>query len=202
MRRLGLFGGTFNPPHLAHKRLSDEMRERLSLSEVLIMPTFTPPHKEAKNLASSEDRLEMCRRTFSDDFYKVSDLEIKREGKSYTVDTLLELKEIYPEDKIYLIIGSDMLLSFHKWYRYRDILSLCTLCVISRDDDETVKMLSDYAKDVLNRDEDKGEIIISSASPIELSSTLIREKLSKGEDVSSFIEEKTLEYIKEKGLYL
>ena len=144
----------------------------------------------------------MCSLTFCDSCYRISDMEIKREGKSYTVDTLLELKEIYSEDKIYLIIGSDMLLSFHKWYRYRDILSLCTLCVISRDDDETVKMLSDYAKDVLNRDEDKGEIIISSASPIELSSTLIREKLSKGEDVSSFIEEKTLEYIKEKGLYL
>ena len=144
----------------------------------------------------------MCCLTFCDSCYRISVMEIKREGKSYTVDTLLELKEIYSEDKIYLIIGSDMLLSFHKWYRYRDILSLCTLCVISRDDDETVKMLSDYAKDVLNRDEDKGEIIISSASPIELSSTLIREKLSKGEDVSSFIEEKTLEYIKEKGLYL
>ena len=202
MRKIGLFGGTFNPPHISHKRLSDEMKDKLGLDEVIIMPTFTPPHKEAKSLAESKDRLHMCSLTFCDSCYRISDMEIKREGKSYTVDTLLELKEIYPEDKIYLIIGSDMLLSFHKWYRYRDILSLCTLCVISRDDDETVKMLSDYAKDVLNRDEDKGEIIISSASPIELSSTLIREKLSKGEDVSSFIEEKTLEYIKEKGLYL
>ena len=202
MRRLGLFGGTFNPPHLAHKRLSDEMRERLSLSEVLIMPTFTPPHKEAKSLASSEDRLEMCRRTFSDDFYKVSDLEIKREGKSYTVDTLEVLKKIYPDDEIYLIIGSDMLLSFHKWYRYEDILSLCTLCVISREDEKTAKVLTDYARDVLKRDVEKGEIIISHSAPVELSSTLIREKILKGEDVSAYLEKGTYEFIKEKGLYL
>lgn len=202
MRRIGLFGGTFNPPHLAHKRLSDEMKEKLSLEKVIIMPTFTPPHKEAKSLASSKERLEMCRRTFSDSFYKISDLEIKREGKSYTVDTLEALKEIYPDDEIFLIIGSDMLLSFHKWYRYEDILSLCTLCVISRDDGERDKILSDYAKDVLKKDAEKGEIIISRSAPVELSSTLIRERISKGEDVSVYLEKGTYEFIKEKGLYL
>lgn len=202
MKRLGLFGGTFNPPHLAHKRLSDEMKEKLFLSEILIMPTFTPPHKEAKSLASSKERLEMCRRTFGDSYYKISDLEIKREGKSYTVDTLEALKEIYTDSEIFLIIGSDMLLSFHKWYRYEDILSLCTLCVISREDDETVKVLSDYARDVLKRDADKGQIIISQSAPVELSSTFIRDKISKGEDVSAHLEKGTYEFIKEKGLYL
>lgn len=202
MSRIGLFGGTFNPPHLAHKRLSDEMKEKLSLSEVLIMPTFTPPHKEAESLASSEDRLSMCKLTFSENYYNVCDLEIKREGKSYTVLTLEELKKIYPEDEIYLVIGSDMLLSFHKWYRYEDILSMCTLCVISREDEKTAQALSDYAKNVLQRYEEKGEIVISRSSPVELSSTLIRDRISEGEDVSAFLEEKTYDYIKEKGLYL
>lgn len=202
MRKIGLFGGTFNPPHTAHKRLSDEMKEKLSLSEVLIMPTFTPPHKEAKSLASWEDRLKMCEYTFSDSFYKVSDLEIKREGKSYTVETLEELKKIYPDDEIFLVIGSDMLLSFHKWYRYEDILSFCTLCVISREDEETAKTLSDYAKNVLQKDAEKKEIIISHSAPVELSSTFIRDKISKGEDVSAFLEKRTYEFIKEKGLYL
>lgn len=202
MRKIGLFGGTFNPPHIAHKRLSDEMKDKLGLDEVIIMPTFTPPHKEAKSLAESKDRLHMCSLTFCDSCYRISDMEIKREGKSYTVDTLEALKKIYPDDEIYLIIGSDMLLSFHKWYRYEDILSLCTLCVISREDEKTAKLLIDYARDVLKRDVEKGEIIISHSAPVELSSTLIREKILKGEDVSAYLEKGTYEFIKEKGLYL
>lgn len=202
MSKIGLFGGTFNPPHIAHKRLSDEMKERLMLSKVIIMPTFTPPHKKAKNLASAKDRLSMCKLTFCDSFYEVSDLEIKREGKSFTVDTLKTLKELYKDDDIYLIIGSDMLLSFHTWKSYEEILSLCTLCVISREDEEGEEILYRYAKDVLCKDRDKGEIVISKTSPLELSSTSIREKIANGERVEEFLEKNTFDYIKEKGLYL
>lgn len=202
MKRIGIFGGTFNPPHLAHKRLALEMLEKAQLDTMLIIPTFVPPHKNANELASAEDRLEMCRRTFCEDCFKVSDIEIRREGKSYTYDTLCQLKEMYKDSKLFLVVGSDMLLSFHKWYRFDDILKMATLCAISREDGEGALMLSAYAKDVLGLNEIKGEIIISKANPIELSSTEIRLKIKAGEDVRTLIEEKTLCFIKEKELYL
>lgn len=201
MRRIGIFGGTFNPPHLAHKRLASEMTEKAGLSEMLIIPTFVPPHKEAENLASANDRLEMCKRTFFEEHFTVSDIEISREGKSYTFDTLLKLREIYGGSKLFLVVGSDMLLSFHKWYRYDEILKMATLCAVSREDEESAQKLADYAKNVLGLDASKEEIIISKAEPFELSSTEIRDKLKNGEDVSGLIEENTLSYIKEKGLY-
>lgn len=201
MKRIGIFGGTFNPPHLAHKRLALEMMQKANLNEMLIIPTFVPPHKNAKELASAEDRLEMCRRTFFEECFEVSDIEIRREGKSYTYDTLCQLKEIYKDSKLFLVVGSDMLLSFHKWYRFDDILKMATLCAISRENEESANMLSAYAKDVLGLDEEKGEIIISKTKPIELSSTELREKLRNGEDVSGLIEEKTLCHINERGLY-
>lgn len=202
MKNIGLFGGTFNPPHLAHKRLANEMKEKANLDEIIVMPTFVPPHKNANDLAECEDRLNMCRLTFFEEYFSVSDLEIKRKGKSYTYDTLCELKKLFCNDKIFLIIGSDMLLSFHKWYNYKEILSLCTLCVISREDEKSAKQLDEYARKTLGLKSEEGEIIISNTKPFELSSTLIRERIKSGKDASGFVEENTLQYIKERGLYI
>ena len=133
MRRTGLFGGTFNPPHVAHLRLAEKAIEGARLDRVIIMPAFIPPHKAAPELLKSEDRLELCRRTFCGEKFEISDLELRRKGKSYTVQTLEELKELYPDDEFFLIIGSDMLLSFKNWSRYEDILKYASLCVMTRE---------------------------------------------------------------------
>ena len=99
MAAIGVFGGTFNPPHLGHLRLVRRFADRLSMSKVLIIPTYMPPHKQTGELASKEDRLNMCRLMFScDDRFKVSSIETDRGGKSYTYDTLKELKGLYPND--------------------------------------------------------------------------------------------------------
>ena len=95
--KIGLFGGTFNPVHSGHVNLVKNFKEKLNLDKVLVIPTATPPHKEAKELASSEDRIEMCKLAFGD-LAEVSDVEIRRGGKSYTVETLEELKKIYKND--------------------------------------------------------------------------------------------------------
>lgn len=201
MRNIGLFGGTFNPPHLGHKRLAFEIAEKVSLDEIIVMPTYVPPHKEANNLAKSEDRLEMCRLTFLESIFTVSDIEIKRGGKSYTYDTLVQLKQLYPNDKLFLIVGSDMLLCFDKWYRCDDILSMCTLCVISRENEKSSAILKSYAENTLHLNADKSEIIISEIQPLELSSTQIRKNIAEGRDISVYMEENTIQYLKEKGLY-
>ena len=201
MSSIGFFGGTFNPPHLAHKRLALQMKEEADLDKILVVPTFVPPHKAASSLASGEDRLNMCRLLFDDEVFSVSDMELLRKGKSYSFDTLTELKKCYPDDKLFMIVGSDMLLSFHEWYRYRDILKLVTLCAASRDGKEGVKKLREYALNTLGLDADKGEIMISVLEPVELSSTQIRQLISQEKCAEKYLGKDVSDYIKKRNLY-
>lgn len=197
--KIGIFGGTFNPPHLAHLNIAEDFSRRLNFDKLIIMPTYQPPHKQAQSLADSEDRLRMCRLLFDMENTEISDMEIQRQGKSYTYDTLCQLEEKYPGAELYLIIGSDMLLSFHKWYRYEDILRKCTLCVLTRENDINNAQMKDYAFTTLGLGE--GEIVFSALKAFELSSTQIREMMARGEDVSSLTGERVWAYIKEKRLY-
>ncbi len=199
--RIGIFGGTFNPVHNGHKRLAEEIKKRAQLDRIIIMPTFTPPHKAGKDLADSSHRLEMCRLMFAQEYYSVSDLEIRREGKSYTVDTMTALKEMYPDDELFLIIGSDMLLSFDRWYRYEDILSMATLCVASRLDSVSFEDLSRYASETLALDFSKEEIMLADIEPFECSSTEIREKLTEGTEVRNLVSDKVYDYMRLNLLY-
>ena len=199
--RLGVFGGTFNPPHLAHKYLALQAAAAANLDRVLIIPDATPPHKIAKDLVSGEDRLELCRRTFSSLLFDVSDMELRRSGKSYTIDTLREIKETLQPDELFLIIGSDMLLSFHQWREYQAILSLCRLIVLSRETEISVSDLAAYAQDILGLSESRGEILLLSVPPQELSSTEIRRRLAAGISVDGLLEPDAIAYIKAKGLY-
>ncbi len=197
--KIGIFGGTFNPPHLAHLNIAEDFSSRLNFDKLIIIPTYQPPHKQAQSLADGEDRLEMCRLIFDAENTEISDMEIRRQGKSYTYDTLCQLEEKYPEAELYLIIGSDMLLSFHKWYRYEDILRKCTLCVLTRENDIDNAHMKSYAIETLGLGE--GDIVFSSLEPTVLSSTRIREMVARGEDVSTLTGEKVWAYIKEKRLY-
>ena len=158
--------------------------------------TFDPPHKAEKKLSSDEDRLEMCRLAFYDDVFEVTDLELRREGKSYTVDTLALLRAEYPDDDFYLLIGSDMLLYFDKWYRWREIKSMCTLCSFSRSDDEDYALLRDYAENVLG-----GGVLLLDQPPMEISSTEVRRRVRAGEEIGELVPEAVEEYIRERGLY-
>lgn len=200
MKRVGIFGGTFNPPHLAHKSIAVKMKEKAELDEVVVIPTFVPPHKQVKSLASARDRLQMCKMTFHEPFFVVSDEEIKRQGKSYTYDTLKKRKE-KSDDELFLIVGSDMLLSFDKWYRYEDILKMATLCTVSRNGKDSLEKLKKYSKDVLNLSEEKNEIIFLCVEPFELSSTLVRSKVQSGETFENLVEVQTAEFIKKRSLY-
>lgn len=199
--RIGIFGGTFNPPHLGHKHLAEEIKEKARLDKIIIIPANTPPHKESKALAEGSHRVKMCELLFSESFYEISDIELKRQGKSYTVDTVLELKKLYPDDELFLIIGADMLMSFDKWYRYRDILSDIKLCVSVRDDDVKTADLCSYSKDVLKLDADKEEIIIADVEPWVCSSTGVRERLSLGLDCAELISVDVFNYARLNLIY-
>lgn len=191
--RIGVFGGTFNPPHNGHKKLALEIPGRLSLDLLIIVPTHIPPHKEARMLADDEDRLNMCRLCFDEKNNVVSDIELKRDGKSYTVETLAQLKESYPDDKLYFIMGSDMLLSFHQWREPEKILELADICAVSRHKGETEK-LRNYVKKYFAEYKDKFTVL--EFEPIDISSTEIRNSKD-----TSMLPAKVAEYIKERGLY-
>lgn len=140
MARVGIYGGSFNPPHEGHVLAAREILERLQLDRLLIVPAAAPPHKALPEGSPSPlDRLELCRAAFGDlERTQVSDIEIRRQGPSYTVDTLRELKAANPEDQLILIMGTDMLLYFEHWYKPREIAQLATLAVMHREQEKAL----------------------------------------------------------------
>ncbi len=133
MKKLLLYGGTFDPPHIGHYELLRQTVRRTRFDKIIVMPTAMPPHKEAKHFLSDETRLAAVKLLFETiRGVKVSDLEMRRGGKSYSIDTLRYLSEQYPDHEISMLMGSDMFLSFEKWRRFEEILSLCTLITAPR----------------------------------------------------------------------
>ena len=131
--KIGILGGTFNPVHIGHLILAEEVREKLKLDKIIFIPTALPPHKDNLNIASATDRLEMLKlATKSNKFFAVSDIEIKRQGRSYTIDTLRELKAKYPHDELYFIIGSDLLKYLNEWKDLSEIIRMVNFVVATR----------------------------------------------------------------------
>ena len=197
--RIGIYGGSFNPVHLGHKHLADTMCEKLNLDKCIIIPAFVSPFKtNRKSSVTADDRFNMCELAFSDDNYVVSNLEIAKGETSYTVNTITALKEQYPDDELCLIVGSDMLLSFDRWYRWQDILKKCTLCAVSRCEEDSLQELEAFAETHLRQ---AGNVLILPFSPLVVSSTLLREKIRNGEDTTEFLHPDVQKYIQENKLY-
>ena len=190
--KIGVFGGTFNPPHNGHVRLAKAAADELKLDKLLVIPSCIPPHKIAAKLADGQERLEMCRLAFGcDPRFEVSPMELERGSRSYTVETLRELKALYPDSELYFIVGSDMLESFDKWYLWQEILSLSVLCAASREEGYSPE-LSRFGKLA-----ERFKII--TLDPLEVSSTQIRN--STGEVSPELLDPKVAAYIREHGLY-
>ncbi len=199
--RIGIFGGTFDPPHAGHKKYADEVRNKLSLNNLIVIPTAAPPHKQKKTSTTAEDRLNMLGLLFEKDSgVLVSDMEITRGGRSYTFETVTLLREQYPDDELIFILGSDMLLSFHTWKNPDVILEKVKICAVTRDGEISEKMLGEYAEKHFPGKKER--FIICDFEPIEVSSTEIREKVKNGLSVEGLVDAQVMEYIKEKELYL
>ena len=201
IEKTGIFGGAFDPVHNGHVHLAKEAISQLKLRRLLIIPTYESPHKNTK-LLPFEQRAEMCRLAFSEigEGYthgsckiEISDIEQKMGGISYTINTLRELKKLYPNERFYLIIGGDMLFSFTKWYKYESILKESTVCAAARGGDNFADML-EFANEI-------GRIKVMPTEVVDISSTEIREKLKKNESVSGLVPESVEKYIAENGLF-
>ncbi|MBE6852479.1 MAG: nicotinate (nicotinamide) nucleotide adenylyltransferase [Ruminococcus sp.] len=196
MGRTGLFGGTFNPVHNGHIHLAKEAFLSLGLERLILIPSNIPPHKNAEELCSNEDRLAMCRLAAEEHGFEVSDYEMRRGGKSYSFYTVGYFSKLYPDDELFLLVGSDMFLSFDKWFRFEDILKKVTLSVISRQDDDT-ELLKKKAGEL--QIYGSTEVVDVPAYPV--SSTQIRNMIKTNENFSCYLPEKVVQYIRLKNLY-
>lgn len=197
MARIGLFGGSFNPIHSGHINLAVSVMEKLMLDKVIFIPSGLAPHKSSSEYADSADRLEMCRLATEEyESFEVSDYEINKSGKSYSVYTVEHFRKIFPDDELFLMVGSDMLLTFDTWFRYEDILKNAVLAAVSRngnDFDELYKMTE--------RLSDLGRIVVVNNDAITISSSKIRKMIKNNEDISCYLNGKVVKYIILKNLY-
>lgn len=197
MAKIGLFGGSFNPIHNGHINLAVSVKNELKLDKVIFIPSGTAPHKSSTEYASAEDRLKMCRLALEDyDDFEISDYELCRQGKSYTVYTVRHFKQLYPYDELVLMVGSDMLLTFDQWYEYREILGKVTLAAISRCGTDLNQLYKMSEKLSLF-----GKTIVVNASAVTISSTKIRKMIKNNEDISCYLNGKVVKYIMLKNLY-
>lgn len=186
MRRIGILGGTFDPPHIGHLIIAEEVRIALQLEEIWFIPTHVPPHKQS-TITSSKDRLNMLKCATADNpAFKVKDLEMNRSGKSYTYDTMAILKKENEQTDFYFIIGGDMVEYLPHWHRIDDLLKLVTFVGIKRN---TFQLETDYP------------IIEIDVPIIDVSATFIRDRLKQKKSVNYFIQPSVYSYIKKERLY-
>lgn len=198
MGKLLLFGGTFNPVHKGHINAVKTMDKSLAFDKIIVMPSKIPPHKIAKDLAGDKDRFNMCSLAFSDiKKAEISDFEIKRNNVSYSYYTVRHLKKIYPDDEIFMAVGSDMLLCFDKWYRFKAILKMCSLVCVSRNDGDFLQL-----KNKADELKKYGNVVLINSEPFEISSTQIRKMLKNDEDTSCYLSKNVVKYIRENKIYV
>lgn len=189
--RTGVFGGTFDPPHVGHMLLAADARESLSLDRLIFIPAGSQPFKvHTPPVATPRDRLEMVRLAVADDAnYSVDDTEINREGLSYTVDTLEHLAEQYSGGKLFLLLGEDAWASFSQWRSPQRIRELATLAVMQRE-------RSGAGASALG-----SGVLEVSVRRVDVSSTEIRARLRSGKSIKGFVPESVERFIDDRGLY-
>ncbi len=197
--RIGLFGGTFDPIHLAHLVLAEEARERLNLTYVLFMPTGDPWLKREKPKTAGEQRLRMVELAVaSNPFFFVSDMEVRRAGPTYTVDTLEALRQnLNPSDEICFLLGMDSLLDLPRWHEPGHVLEMCTPVAFRRPGATEQRLEAVKSEFPLLGDKLK----LMDAPLLEISSTGIRQRVAQGRSIRYLVPEQVEGFIRESGLY-
>ena len=220
--RIGLFGGTFNPIHFGHLRVAVEVKEGFELNELILIPAALPPHKMPGEVVDAADRLKMLKGAIEDTpGLKLSDVELKRSGPSYTIDTVNFFKDSLSEDsQIYLIMGMDAFLEIDTWKSYDELLTQISLIVINRPNvisDQSVygwEVMEEYLKSKISSEyifsksqscymrPEKQPIYVYEVTILDISSTKIRELIKRGRSIEYLVPQKVADFINSKGLYL
>ena len=184
--KIGILGGTFNPPHIGHIVLAKEIHEKLGLDKILLIPTNIPPHKEDEGV-SADVRLHMLKLAAKDqEAFEISDIELKRGGVSYTIDTVHQLKQIYPQDELYLIVGSDLANDFSSWKDFDQLSNLVKIVVAQRDSAPLKR---------------KNNFIVINITQVDTCSSDIRELIKEGKSIKGLVSNGVADYIEKNELY-
>jgi nicotinate-nucleotide adenylyltransferase len=190
LARVGILGGTFDPPHIGHIAIARAALIELRLTKILFIPARIPPHKTTKTAASPQDRLNMLYLALDDEAaFEISEIELGREGPSFTADTLEELKKHRPYDQLYLIIGTDNVAEIETWRDPEKIFELATVAAANRPNYTPAGQFAQA-------------IVYFTMPATDLSSTVIRERLRSGLAVADMLSPDVENYIRENGLYL
>lgn len=194
---IAIFGGSFNPVHNGHLNLAMQIKEEIGIDRVILVPTAIPPHKSGR-LASDSDRLAMCKLAIDGlDGFEVSDFEILKGTVSYTVETLRYFRKKFPNDSLNFIMGSDMLASFKSWRNFEEILSLATILVGAREENEVLEI----NRNALKLKKYGGNVVLFTIKPYVISSTRIRALIKRRQDFTCYLPEKVVQYIKDRELF-
>ena len=198
--KVALLGGTFNPPHLGHLLCASEAADELTLDRVVLLPVFSPPHKEAPEDPGPEVRLTLCELAAGgDERLEVSRLEVDRGGPSFTVDTLRELHATHPEHELIFIVGGDMAVSLPAWKEPRAVLDLATLAIAERSGatrrDIMKRLTAEYGDDVSDR------LTFFDMPRMDISSSEVRRRVAAGRSIRYLVPDAVADHIAERGLY-
>lgn len=220
-RKIAIFGGTFNPIHQAHLRAAVEIREGFGLDAVYLIPSASPPHKARADLAPAADRMAMVQAAIAGHGgLRASDIELKRQGPSYTIDTVCAFRRHLPKRAwLYLIMGLDAFLEIETWKSYEDLLHIVPLIVINRPDDQgrVQPSLNHAVSELLNQGGlqgytcsldtpcfthcEKQPIFTFKVTPMSISATHIRDQLRQRHAIDFLVPDAVRNYIDAKGLY-
>jgi len=195
---IGILGGTFDPVHIGHLRMADAVYKCMDLEQVMFIPAYVAPHKVGMDIAPADDRYAMTKLAIEPySYFTVSDLELRRSGVSYTVDTLRELHRQYPEKQLYFIIGADSVEQLHTWNNIEEMLQLATFIGAGRPGyegimDNVVKNLGEEARQ---------HIMLLNTPEYDVSSTDIRERIREGASLMNLVPKVVEDYIYAHGLY-
>ena len=220
-KRTGLFGGTFDPIHLGHLQVAQDVKEHFLLDKIIFIPSAQPPHKTSKIIADAIDRIEMTRLSVSarPDFL-ISDIELKRTGPSYSIDTVSYFKQVSPPDtELYFVLGLDAFLEMDTWKSYKELFNQVPFIVMNRpgvgyeSEKENWQMIKDYLQKRISEGytfsisksccihKEKYPVYLYHVTPMDISSTQIRNLLRKGRSIHSLVTENVEQYIQTQGLY-
>lgn len=195
--KICIFGGTFNPVHNGHLIMAQMAFDKFRLDKMLFIPCYLPPHKGSREIAPAQDRMEMLRRAIKGNpHFSISDIEIKRGGRSYSIDTIKGLKNSSkPTDRYYFLIGSDSLRDFYSWVEADELLKLCEFIVVERPGLSVAQIFRKSPR------KKKYFTKIVSEFPVGISSTDIRRRVRSGKSIRFLVPDRVEKYIEQKGLY-
>lgn len=195
--KIGILGGTFDPPHNGHLAIADAAQRALDLERVVFIPANQPPHKLDELVSPLETRLAMLELALREHpAFEISLIEAERAGPSFTVDTLRELRRELPNEELFFIMGEDSLANFATWHQPAEIVKLCKLAVLQRPKfDVNLDALGKKVPGV------KSAVVLIRAPEIDISSSDIRERFQRGESVRAFVPPLVADYIESKQLY-